>query len=199
MTGAGLAMTQAGFCSKLRAGRGVVPPGLRERDSHASRFNQQLPTAAGPFDFPRPNPSIESVNILVADDVAEIRTLIVRSLAPRGHTVVTAADGAEAILHLSGGAIDLVIADILMPVNDGLDLIKESRRVQPNARILVISGGGHFLQAGDCIKLAMGFGADAALLKPFDEPQLMNAIAAATAPRRPAPGLFIAPLRDIGG
>lgn len=67
--------------------------------------------------------------ILVVDDSALIRQVISDALAPAGHQVVAAADGAEALARIAETAPDLIIADVLMPVMDGWALCEEVRRL----------------------------------------------------------------------
>jgi DNA-binding NtrC family response regulator len=117
----------------------------------------------------------------VADDVEAIRNVIAHWLVAKGHHVDAARSGDEAIKFLKARPVDLVIADVLMPEGDGLDLIRETKRSRPEARILVISGGGRYMAAPDCIKIAKGLGAHATLLKPFTEQQLLDGVHAALA------------------
>lgn len=128
---------------------------------------------------------MKSLAIIVADDVPEIQTLIAQWLRARGHAVACASSGAAALRQIAGQHFDLVIADVLMPEGDGLEVIRELRESCSTARVLAISGGGKYMPAVDCVKLAEGLGADAALLKPFNEGQLLGGIdRAMTAPSR---------------
>lgn len=124
--------------------------------------------------------------IMIADDVLEIQDLIAQWLRTRGHAVACASNGTTALKLLAAGHFDLVIADVLMPDGDGLEVIRELRQRNSPARVLAISGGGKYMPAADCVKLAEGLGADAALLKPFDERQLLHGITRAMTalPRR---------------
>ena len=123
----------------------------------------------------------KSLSILVADDVEEIQNVIAQWLRARGHRVECASSGEAAIRLTKSHAFDLVIADVLMPDSDGLDLMRELTTRLPATRILVISGGGRYIRAADCIKLAVGLGAHASILKPFTEAQLQDGITAALA------------------
>ncbi len=123
--------------------------------------------------------------IIVADDVPEIQDLIALWLRARGHAVTCSSSGDATLKQIASGHFDLVIADVLMPEGDGLEVIRELRQTNSTARVLAISGGGRYVPAADCVKLAERLGADAALLKPFDERQLLSGIAKAmTAPSR---------------
>jgi CheY-like chemotaxis protein len=120
--------------------------------------------------------AMKPLSILVVDDVPEIQQLLATWLKPRGYRVAAASTGSEAVRLLQGERFDLVIADVLMPDGDGLDLIRDIKIAKSGARVLAISGGGKYMPAPDCVKLAATMGADAVLLKPFDEQQLLKAM-----------------------
>jgi two-component system chemotaxis response regulator CheY len=104
--------------------------------------------------------------ILVIDDEEPIRRLLTRALALEGHEVLEASDGREALrLHRAGPA-DLVITDILMPEQDGLEVIMTLRREAPGIKIIAMSGGGRFKQT-EALHMAEPLGAFATLRKPF--------------------------------
>ena len=115
---------------------------------------------------------IRQMSIVVADDVGEIQQLIATWLRPRGHRVDVVSTGQEAMRLLKAGDYDLIIVDVLMPDGDGLDVIREMKERTMDPRILAISGGGKYMEAPDCVKLAQGLGAHAVLMKPFNEAQL---------------------------
>ena len=119
---------------------------------------------------------MKPLSIIVADDVLEIRELVAQWLKLHGHKVAYASTGRETLKLLKEEHFDLVILDLLIPECDGLDVIRELRDSGRPERILAISGGGRYIHAVDCVKLATGLGAHAALLKPFDERQLMAGI-----------------------
>lgn len=80
--------------------------------------------------------------ILIADDEDSMRQLVARAIAMDGHEIVTAQDGAEAleILTGAGGAFDLLLTDIQMPVMDGIALALAAARDFPNLTILLMTG-----------------------------------------------------------
>ncbi len=129
---------------------------------------------------------MKPLSIIVADDVPEIQEIVSLWLTPRGHRVVRASTGDETLKLLRNERFDLVILDVLMPEGDGLDVITELQKRGRSERILAISGGGKYMQAEDCVKLASGMGSHAALLKPFDERQLLNGIERALRTEDPA-------------
>ena len=126
---------------------------------------------------------MKSLSILVADDEDSIRSLLGHFLSGAGHSVVIVGSAREACEAIARQPFDLIITDVLMPDGDGLDLITESRKRQPNARILAISGGGRYLEGSEYLKLARGLGAHTAMMKPFTWQQLKDGIdRALTAP-----------------
>lgn len=116
---------------------------------------------------------MKSLSVLIADDEDIISLLVQRCMVEEGHEAISVANAVEAKAELARRTFDLVITDILMPEGDGLDLITELRCSQPDARILAISGGGRIIQGDDCLRMARGMGAHAAIMKPFDRAQLL--------------------------
>ena len=89
-----------------------------------------MTTAAGP----------RSLDVLVVDDDATLRTLFVDLLRDLGHRVAAAADGAEAVRLAGEGRFDLVLMDCEMPVLDGLAAAREIRALPgPPMPIVMIS------------------------------------------------------------
>jgi DNA-binding NtrC family response regulator len=119
-----------------------------------------------------PDTAVVALSILVADDEEGIRNLLRHWLHSHGHTVVSVESAHEAVRLLRVHAFDLVITDVVMPDGDGFELIAAFRKAQPQARIVAISGGGKYLQGPDCLKIARGLGAHAAVMKPFNWEQL---------------------------
>src|ERR1700754_3550185 len=80
--------------------------------------------------------------VLIADDEASMRALVARAIAMDGHETVTAQDGAEAleILTREGGAFDLLLTDIQMPIMVGIALALSAARDFPALTILLMTG-----------------------------------------------------------
>ncbi|HET7678979.1 MAG TPA: ATP-binding protein [Xanthobacteraceae bacterium] len=80
--------------------------------------------------------------ILLVEDEDGLRTLNARGLMSRGYTVLEAANGVEAmaLLEKIGGAVDLVVSDVVMPEMDGPTLLKEMRKGNPELKIIFVSG-----------------------------------------------------------
>ncbi len=71
---------------------------------------------------------------------------------------------------------DLVITDVLMPEEDGITVAKETPKLQPNAKVMAISGGGAVLPANWSLKVMKMFGVNAALHKPFEEDEFIRVV-----------------------
>lgn len=112
-------------------------------------------------------------SILIADDDDAVRQIMRISLQQAGYDVCEAANGAEAIRALRTTPFDLIITDILMPEQDGLETIMHVRRQNPNLKVLAISGADNTLFLAN----AAGLGATQILRKPFQVSALLAAVA----------------------
>jgi DNA-binding NtrC family response regulator len=106
------------------------------------------------------------------DDDDQVRRLVTRALRGDGHAVAEAPNGIVGLRLLREMPIDLVITDILMPEQDGLETITEILRVRPSLPIIAISGGG-VGSGGAYLSLAMTLGAKCVLEKPFEVARLI--------------------------
>ncbi len=81
------------------------------------------------------------VRVLVIEDEDQVRELMVRALQKAGCTVITAADGAEALAAVDpAGRLDLAVTDVIMPGVSGPDVVRQLRRTRPRLRALYVSG-----------------------------------------------------------
>jgi CheY-like chemotaxis protein len=80
--------------------------------------------------------------ILLAEDEDDLRNYVMRALVQEGHEVVATADGAEALDKLTRdqGRFELLLADIRMPVMDGIALALSAARDYPDLTILLMTG-----------------------------------------------------------
>jgi two-component system cell cycle sensor histidine kinase/response regulator CckA len=80
--------------------------------------------------------------ILLVEDEEGLRSLNARGLRSRGYTVIEASNGIEALeaMEEKEGAIDLVVSDVVMPEMDGPTLLRKMRAVNPNLKIIFVSG-----------------------------------------------------------
>lgn len=80
--------------------------------------------------------------ILVIEDEPQVREMIRQTLSRAGHEVFEAGDGEEGLRLFAEHKADLVITDILMPKKGGLVTILELRQLNPDLKIIAMSGGG---------------------------------------------------------
>jgi two-component system cell cycle sensor histidine kinase/response regulator CckA len=107
------------------------------------------------------------VRILVVDDIAAIRTMLVSTLMDAGYRVFAAESVAAAAQILGSQPIDLLITDGSLLDGSGLVLARSARSVRPELKVVLASGS---LEADPIF--------DAVLLKPFDSSQLLEVVAA---------------------
>src|SRR4029079_1476712 len=125
-----------------------------------------------------------SATILVADDDRAIRMVLNEALARLGHDVRVHGNAAPLVRGIADGEGDLVITDVIMPDENGLDLIPRIKRVRPDLRVIVMSAQNTLLTAGN----ATGRGPFKYLPKPFDLRELVSVVerALSAAPNAPA-------------
>ena len=111
--------------------------------------------------------------ILVIDDDPDMRALLEQTLKSAGQEVVLAADGKEGMEQYRAKAADLVITDIYMPNQEGLETIREFRGRFPKVAIIAMSGRG---DAGAMLSIAQKLGAVEILQKPFLADELLTAV-----------------------
>ncbi|HZS94734.1 MAG TPA: response regulator [Chloroflexota bacterium] len=114
-------------------------------------------------------------SVLVVDDEDQIRSMIRRTLEEAGYEVHEARDGKEGLHQYRRCPTDLVIMDILMPDQDGLESIIALRREFPSAKIIAITGGSDMIGILNHLDVAQMLGARRTLHKPFDMQALLEA------------------------
>ncbi len=129
------------------------------------------------------NGSGPMARILVIDDDPDTRAMLEQTLKTAGHEVVLAADGKEGVERYRTSPADLVITDIYMPKQDGLETIREFHRRSPELRIIAMSGRA---LAVTMLSIAQDLGAVGILQKPFLADQLITAVAKALGEEPPA-------------
>ena len=115
---------------------------------------------------------MNAATILVADDDRAIRTVLNQALGRAGYAVRTTGNAATLWRWVSDGEGDLVITDVLMPDENGLDLIPRIKKVRPDLRIIVMSAQNNLMTA----VRATERGAFEYLPKPFDLRELVGMV-----------------------
>jgi CheY-like chemotaxis protein len=113
--------------------------------------------------------------VMVVEDDAALRDMLRDSLEKRKYTVITAADGREALAKFKPSVVDLVVTDLLMPEEDGLMVIMKIRKIKPSVRMIAISGGGK-AGPGSYLQMATTLGADYVFSKPFLPSELVQKV-----------------------
>ena len=121
--------------------------------------------------------------VLVADDDRSIRTVLTQALGRSGYQVRSCSNAATLWRWVEDGEGDLVITDVVMPDENGLDLIPRIRRVRPELKVVVMSAQSTLMTA---VKAAQR-GAFEYLPKPFDLKELLAVVGRALAAPPPLP------------
>ncbi|MCK6623413.1 MAG: sigma-54-dependent Fis family transcriptional regulator [Calditrichaceae bacterium] len=101
--------------------------------------------------------------VMVVDDEESIREVLSNYLESLGYEVQTASDGQDALGKFEAGAYDLIVSDLLMPVVDGLELLRKVREKDRDVIFLMITGYPSIETAVEAIKK----GAYDYITKPF--------------------------------
>lgn len=113
--------------------------------------------------------------ILVIDDNEGYRQMVRQMLEMAGYEVVDAEDGAEGVKVFQAERPDLVITDVIMPEQEGIETIIGLRRLDADIQIIAMSGGGG-IDADDLLSIAGKLGAQQILAKPFRRDQLLASV-----------------------
>lgn len=87
-------------------------------------------------------------HILLAEDDDSMRNFLRRALERAGHVVFAVGSGADALPMLAEGDFDLLLADIVMPEMDGIELARRAVAVDANLRVMFITGFAAVALAG---------------------------------------------------
>jgi two-component system, cell cycle sensor histidine kinase and response regulator CckA len=150
----------------------------RSRPGAGTSFSILLPHAEGPEDSRggegERHGQSGSETVLLVEDEQTVRTLVKRVLENNGYRVREAPDGKAALdeVQRMGGAIDILVTDVVMPGMGGRELAACARRLLPGLRILFISGyAEEAVERQGVLVSGAGF-----VQKPFSGPDLLEAI-----------------------
>ncbi len=104
------------------------------------------------------------MRILLVEDEKTLSGFLVKGLTNRGYAVDAVYDGEEALFQHSVNSYDLVILDLNLPKKDGMEVLRELRRTDPQIKVLILSARS----AVDDRILGLDEGANDYLVKPFD-------------------------------
>ncbi|HEX5802515.1 MAG TPA: response regulator transcription factor [Azospira sp.] len=111
-------------------------------------------------------------SLLLVDDDEAFRRVLARALDRRGYAVSTAADVAEALTQAQAQSPEYAVVDLKMPGESGLVLIEKLIELDPNTRVVMLTGYASIATAVEAIKL----GATHYLAKPVDADQVVAAL-----------------------
>jgi len=107
--------------------------------------------------------------ILVVDDAAFMRVRTAKVLEDNGHEVALAENGREAVIKYAEWRPDAVLMDITMPEMDGLTALKEIRKLDPSARVAMVTAMGQQAVVMEALKA----GAKDFVLNPFQPDRIL--------------------------
>jgi excisionase family DNA binding protein len=165
-------LIKAGKIPAVRVGRQWR---FRKRDIDAWLERHRAPRQAYTAGQPDKTPRKSRPRILVVDDEASIREVLSKTLALAEYDVDVANDGQSALERLRAAEYDLLITDLKMPGVDGLTVIREVRRSNPDMPIIIVTGYSTESSAIEAINL----GVSGYLTKPFRVPRILAAAAKA--------------------
>ena len=110
--------------------------------------------------------------ILIADDAAFMRMKSASLIKELGHEVVEAEDGVEAVKVYQSESPDAVLMDITMPNMDGMEALAEILKIDPDAKIAMVTTMGQQAVIMEAIKA----GAKDFVVKPFDSDRIQSAL-----------------------
>lgn len=129
-----------------------------------------------PFDIEKIINIIENATskpiILVVDDSFEQRQTLKDSLESKGHRVVTASSGYDAIELVKNSNVDVVLLDVKMPGIDGIQTFEEVHKIKPEVPVIMMTG----YSIEDALRDALNRGAYACLQKPLDMENIVNVL-----------------------
>lgn len=118
-------------------------------------------------------PSKRKQKILLADDDQYLRRMAAELLRTDGYDVTEVSNGREALAQVRLFKPDIVVTEIVMPEVEGLQLIQEVLQLDPQIKILAVSGT---FRAENYLRIARALGARATLLKPLTGDALLKTI-----------------------
>jgi len=121
--------------------------------------------------------------VLVIDDNSDVRDTLRWLLEGEGYSVSVAANGFEGLRLQRKEPADIVLTDIFMPEQDGIETLWKFREEFPSVPIIVMSGGGA-ARGTNYVIVARELGAKKTLRKPLDPEELLEVVGSATG-RRP--------------
>lgn len=117
-----------------------------------------------------------AIHILIVDMCANTLKACEAFLSSRDAITITTCDGRSAISKFNACNPDIVLTEIVMPEQDGIEVLREIKRLAPQTKVIAMSGGGTCLSADFILHVARRLGADGCISKPLDATRLLEVI-----------------------
>ena len=115
--------------------------------------------------------------ILVIDDNDEFKKMTCEILKSAGYETLSASNGKEGIKLCHAHLVDLIVTDLLMPDMDGIETIRAMKNANPDAKFIVVSGGGSGGSGDEYLEsVQVMFDIKHTFSKPFDMDQFLQAV-----------------------
>lgn len=124
-------------------------------------------------------------HILVIDDEDSIRSMLEIILQKEGHRVTLAENGKIGMNRFRADPADLIVTDLVMPEQEGVETIMQLRQHYPALPIIAMSGGGS--RADTYLGICLRLGVRRTLAKPFSIEELVEAVNSSLKPPPKAP------------
>ena len=156
----------SGYPNEVLAKRGIMEPGIDwiAKPFGPDELSTRVRAALGPLRA--------RGRVLIADDDEAVRTLFASILSGVGYEVAQARDGEQALKMIGQQKFDVLVTDLVMPNQEGLETIRAIRKGKSALKIIAVTGAF----SGGFLKVAELFGADATLMKPVSPEELLAAI-----------------------
>lgn len=115
---------------------------------------------------------MKSPKILIVDDEGPLREILRKILVKEGFVVDTAKDGREGLQKLKADSYGLLITDLRMPVKEGSELLIETEKIQPEIKVIVVTG----YPLDPETKKKVELGRYCYFAKPFENAQLIEKV-----------------------
>jgi DNA-binding NtrC family response regulator len=123
-------------------------------------------------------------SILLIDDDDGLRRMLAQMLTRAGYEVTEAVNGRDGLWKLRQKKADLVVTDLIMPDQEGLETIMALKQEFPGIKVIAMSGGAR-MSGHDFLPAALGLGAAATLKKPFARDEFLQTVAKFAGPGKP--------------
>ncbi|MDY0328386.1 MAG: response regulator [Arcobacteraceae bacterium] len=117
---------------------------------------------------------LSKLNILIVDDEEEIRFLLNRFLQKYSKKIFVASNGHQALKIYKENDIDIIITDIRMPIINGIELLKEIKKINSEQTVVLFSGSNDY----DFLLEAINNGADKFFIKPLNFESMLSSLEA---------------------